>query len=134
MPNYLMTSDQREWGCITPQTQPFSENQLLVTSFLINQVFFRTLHATVMLKSRKTNLNELDREHLIKLLEYFRSKLSKKDNRLRETRNRLNHARTRIDKLKATVEHQRARIIELMDRETPSDIGGATPGDSGRIQ
>jgi uncharacterized membrane protein len=87
-----------------------------------------------MLRSKNSNLNELDREHLISLLEYFRSKLGKKVNRLRETRNRLNNARTRIDKLKATVEHQRARIMELMERDRSGEGNSGRPGSTEHIQ
>lgn len=87
-----------------------------------------------MLPLKKTNLNELDREHLISLLEYFRSKLDKKADRLRQTRKRLNNARTRIDKLKATVEHQRTRIMQLMERDIPSDVNGEGPDRPERIQ
>lgn len=97
---------------------------------------FHSTHydATVMLPLKKTNLNELDREHLISLLEYFRSKLDKKADRLRQTRKRLNNARTRIDKLKATVEHQRTRIMQLMERDIPSDVNGEGPDRPERIQ
>jgi uncharacterized membrane protein YvbJ len=83
---------------------------------------------TAMLLSKKNNLNELDREHLLTLLEYFRSKLGKKVDRLKEMRHQLNNARSRIDKLKATVEYQRAIILELMERDTAGN------GDSTRSE
>lgn len=87
-----------------------------------------------MLPSKKTNLDELDREHLISLLEYFRSKLGNKADRLKEMRNRLNNARTRIDRLKATVAHQRTRIMELMERDIPGDRNNEGRGGRERIQ
>jgi chromosome segregation ATPase len=87
---------------------------------IFSEPFFRT----VMLMPKKSSLHELDREHLLSLLEYFRSKLGKKADRLNQMRTRLNNARSRIDKLKATVEYQRTRIMELMERDTAGNAEG----------
>lgn len=66
---------------------------------------------------KKINFQQFEKEYLVELLEDLQSRLTRKNDQLKETRMKLNSARTRLEKMKSTVAFQRQRLIELRDSE-----------------
>lgn len=66
---------------------------------------------------KKINFQQFEKEYLVELLEDLQSRLTRKNDQLKETRMKLNSARTRLEKMKSTVAFQRQRLIELRDSD-----------------
>ena len=66
---------------------------------------------------KKVNFQQFEKEYLVELLEDLQSRLTRKNDQLKETRMKLNSARTRLEKMKSTVAFQRQKLIELRDSE-----------------
>jgi hypothetical protein len=62
---------------------------------------------------KKDNLEEREKQELVRLVDELQSKLKKKKLELYKTRVKLNSAKSRLRKMKDTVMHQRNRILEL---------------------
>ena len=62
---------------------------------------------------KKDNLEEQEKQELVRLVDELQSKLKKKKLELYKTRVKLNSAKSRLRKMKDTVLHQRNRILEL---------------------
>lgn len=63
------------------------------------------------------NFEQFEKEYLVVLLEDLQTRLTKKNDQLKETRMKLNSARSKLEKMKSTVEFQRKRLIELRDSD-----------------
>ena len=66
---------------------------------------------------KKVNFEQFEKKYLVELLLDLQTRLSKKNDQLKETRLKLNSARSRLEKMKSTVEFQRQRLIELRDND-----------------
>jgi hypothetical protein len=56
---------------------------------------------------------QLDKEHLLTLVQSMETELRKKQNKLREMRLKLRSTQLKVAKLKSVVEYQRGVILEL---------------------
>ena len=77
---------------------------------------------------KKDNLEEREKQELVRMVDELQSKLKKKKLELYKTRVKLNSAKSRLRKMKDTVVHQRNRILELYNEDIK--IGDANNAES----
>lgn len=71
---------------------------------------------------KKDNLEEREKQELVRMVDELQSKLKKKKLELYKTRVKLNSAKSRLRKMKDTVVHQRNRILELYNEDIKIEV------------